>query len=111
MLNWYSYTHSLTHTHISRTYHRKLSTLKKSPQLSKQHNPASPSPIAEHRPHIPSQSRSRPAGETLVVYHLDEIPTPYAKRLGTTTEITLGDFKEKVFARNGEYRYVSMQCY
>ena len=48
-------------------------------------------------------SRSTSGGDTLIVYHLDDFPTPFAKRLGGR-EITLSDFKEKVFLRKGEYR-------
>ena len=41
----------------------------------------------------------------LVVYNLDDFPTPYAKRIGSS-DLTLGTFKDKVFARKGEYRSV-----
>lgn len=64
-----------------------------------------PSPLTEqHRQQIPSQQSQRPnMGDTLIIYTLDELPTPFAKRLGGT-DITLKDFKERVFARKGEYR-------
>ena len=39
------------------------------------------------------------------MYTLDELPTPFAKRLNGT-DLTLKDFIERVFARKGEYRYV-----
>ena len=56
-----------------------------------------------------SGSRSGGGGDTLIVYHLDDFPTPFAKRLGGG-DITLSDFKEKVFLRKGDYRSVSVLC-
>jgi len=44
------------------------------------------------------------SGDVLVVYHLDDFPTPFAKRIGSS-DLTLGTFKEKVFARKGDYRF------
>ena len=61
------------------------------------HTPPVPPAIAEQR--ITPQRQ----GEVLIVYHLDDFPTPFAKRIGGS-EITLGEFKEKVFARKGEFR-------
>ena len=50
-----------------------------------------------------SRSGGGQGGDTLIVYHLDDFPTPFAKRLGGG-DITLSDFKEKVFLRKGDYR-------
>lgn len=73
--------------------------------MSKHNTPS----IPEHThtrmtPHTHTmQPPQRQSEQLLVVYHLDEIETPFAKRIGGT-EITLGDFKNKVFARRGEFR-------
>lgn len=76
---------------------RQLTTPKRSHLVQHSHKP-SPG-IADHA--MPPQRQSE---DTLVVYHLDDFPTPYAKRIGGTG-ITLAEFKEKVFARKGDYRY------
>jgi hypothetical protein len=40
---------------------------------------------------------------TLIMYTLGDLATPFAKRL-SGSDLTLKDFKDKVFARKGEYR-------
>lgn len=52
--------------------------------------------------HVKALPRSRVL--TLVVYTLNELSVPYAKKL-SGNDFTLKDFKEKVFGRTGEYRY------
>ena len=91
------HTHTHSHSH-SRHYppRRQLTTPKRSHLVQHSHKP-SPG-IADHA--MPPQRQSE---DTLVVYHLDDFPTPYAKRIGGTG-ITLAEFKEKVFARKGDYR-------
>ena len=84
---------------------RIMSTPKRSSHMKSSH---APSPLAEQHRQIPAHQPPRPAshnarGDTLVMYTLDELKTPFAKRL-PGTEITLKDFKERVFARKGEYR-------
>lgn len=88
----------ITHTHTHRYHRRQLSTPRRSHQLSHKHTPPGP-PIAEQRVGPPQRHN----GDILVVYHLDDFPTPYAKRI-SSTDLTLGTFKEKVFARKGDYR-------
>ena len=85
------------HTH--RYHRRQLSTPKRSHQLAHKHAPTGP-PIVEQRMAPPQRHSS---GDVLVVYHLDDFPTPFAKRIGSS-DLTLGTFKEKVFARKGDYR-------
>ena len=125
-------THPHTHTHTLSHYvrfrgTRQLSQPKRSYKQQQQHQQqqqqhhqqqhpqSTPSPISQssHRQQQQqlSQSsggggggnRTTSGGDTLIVYHLDDFPTPFAKRLGGG-DITLLDFKEKVFLRKGEYR-------
>ena len=47
----------------------------------------------------------------LIVYHLGDLSTPYAKRIASS-QITLGEFKVKIFAKNpGDYRYVFVHLF
>ena len=87
---------SFHHSH-SRHYppRRQLTTPKRSHLM--QHSHKAP-PIA-----VRGMAPQRQSEDVLVVYHLDDFPTPYAKRIGGS-EITLAEFKEKVFARKGDYR-------
>lgn len=73
-------------------------------------HPAGPPP-SHHTPQVPPSPHNQPAPSTsvgdgtLVVYHLGDLATPYAKRV-SSPQITLGEFKVKIFAKNpGEYRY------
>lgn len=68
-------------------------------------NTHSPSPLTEQQQQLAPQPNPMHAQrtDTLIMYTLDELPTPFAKRLGGT-ELTLKDFIERVFARKGEYR-------
>lgn len=98
---------------------RQLSQPKRS--YKQQHPQSTPSPMSQsHRQQQQQQlsqssggggggNRSGSGGDTLIVYHLDDFPTPFAKRLGGG-DITLSDFKEKVFLRKGDYRSVSVLC-
>ena len=91
----------------SRTNRRTLTTVRSS-RLKNSHTP---SPLAEpHRQIPPQQNQQAPTphmhnrGDSLLVmYTLEELPTPFAKRL-SGSDLTLKDFKERVFARKGEYR-------
>ena len=108
--------HWLTHHRYRGT--RQLSQPKRSyKQQQQQHHPqSSPSPMS-HRQQQMNQSggggggrtgsSSQGGGDTLIVYHLDDFPTPFAKRLGGG-DITLSDFKEKVFLRKGDYRWAGL---
>ncbi len=71
-----------------------------------------PSPIVEYNQIAPPHShpasmvpQQQPKGQTLVVYHLDQIPTPFAMRV-PGSNITLADFKAKVLKRPGNFRCV-----
>lgn len=96
---------SLSHSR----YHKRniWTTPKRSTHIHRQL--AGPSPIAEQRTTTSSshqqqqQQQQRSGGDILVVYHLDDVQTPYAKRV-SSGPVTLADFKEKVFSRMGEYR-------
>ena len=72
------------------------------------HTPQGPPPPPSHN-QVASTTTSSPDG-MLIVYHLGDLPTPYAKRIGSS-QITLGEFKVKIFAKNpGEYRCVFVPC-
>lgn len=97
--------------HFSNRSRRPLTTPKSS-RSSHIKNSHTPSPLAEQHRQIPPQQNQRAAPQmsrgdphnTLIMYTLGELPTPFAKRL-SGAELTLKDFKERVFARKGEYRF------
>ena len=101
-------THTHTHTH-SRYHRRQLSTPRRTRQPP--HSViAPPSPIVEHQMsnHMttPTNTRVTPIRDTLIVYHLDDVPTPFAKKI-SGHNLTLSDFKHKVLKRTGEFRLVN----
>lgn len=70
-----------------------------------------PSPLAEQHRQIPLPQNNQRAAphnrgdplNTLIMYTLNDLKTPFAKRL-SGSEVTLKDFKERVFARKGDFR-------
>lgn len=63
-------------------------------------------PPTHHTPGPPTHTQPTSTDGVLIVYHLGELPTPFAKRV-SSSQITLGEFKVKIFAKNpGEYRFV-----
>ena len=109
----HAYTHTPVVHHSRFRGTRQLSQPKRSyKQQQHQHPQSTPSPISQssHRQQSRQQQQLSQSGgnrssggDTLIVYHLDDFPTPFAKRLGGG-DITLSDFKDKVFLRKGEYR-------
>ena len=97
----------------SRMPHRQLSRPRRTgfkmhqtpPIVEPSHTPTSHSQMP--RPAAPPQQ----AAGILVVYDIVEMPaqdskrTPFIKKHHSST-VTLGEFKEKIFNRKGEYRYV-----
>lgn len=88
---------------------RRPLTTPKSSRSSHMKNSHAPSPLAEQHRQIPIQQNHQrptnrgPDSNTLIMYTLGELTTPFAKRL-SGSELTLKDFKERVFARKGDYR-------
>lgn len=116
-------------SHCCRSYRRMLSTPKRSNHIKHGH----PSPLTEqHRQQLTQQRPSQPppqsprpgelmlspppphpishnsagGGTVHVIYHLDDIPTPYYVKWNNSVGITLRVFKEQLFARKGDYRWV-----
>lgn len=98
--------------HFSSRSNRRTLTIPKTSRNMKNH---APSPLAEqhqqHRQMPPQQTQRAPnhahrgdVVNTLVMYTLDDLPTPFAKRL-SGSDLTLKDFKERVFLRKGEFRF------
>ena len=54
----------------------------------------------------PSPQSMRAGGTVHIIYHMDSIPTPYHVQWNNTARITLRVFKERLFARKGNYRCV-----
>ena len=75
------------------------------PIVEPSHTPTSQSQMP--RPAAPPQQ----ASGILVVYDIVDMPaqdskrTPFIKKHHSST-VTLGEFKEKIFNRKGEYRYI-----
>ncbi len=120
----------------SRRYRRTLTTPKRShlSKQQQQHGQQHPSPLTEqHRPRstqpsqhgdvmLPAPQQNQHSlgqggtgnstgtaatnGPVHVIYHLDNIPTPFHAKWTDGVGITLGTFKDQVFARKGDYRYV-----
>ena len=118
---------SLTHSPppICRLHHRQLSRPRTTRFRHTQ--PSHPTPPIAEQSHTPtsqartphpsgppmsqkSSSSSSSSSSVLVVYDLVDMTAPdakrppYAKRLPSTTHITLAEFKEKIFARKGDFR-------
>ena len=65
-----------------------------------------PSPIVEHHQMAMPPMTTPPIKDktqTLVVYHLDQVPTPYAMRI-QGSNVTLRDFRDRVLKRPGNFR-------
>ena len=116
----------ITVSYLCSRYRRMLSAPKRSSHVKHSH----PSPLAEpHRqqqqqqqltqqrlsPSLPQQRElmlspspqpMKAGGTVHIIYHLDSIPTPYHVQWNNTAGITLRVFKERLFARKGDYRCV-----
>lgn len=60
---------------------------------------------------VPTDSLTpRTGGNTVhVLYYMDSEQIPFTRKI-PDRDITLGEFKEQIFARKGNYRYARVVC-